>query len=343
MRRLPGPARVGALSVVTQLLPRLATTEFWAGRWPSAAANAKEGLQLSREIGQHDLVAQQLAILALIAAVRGSEDECRSLAAESRELASARGLGIVAEIAHWALALLELGLGRPDEALRRCREISTTLVVFWGALDRIEAAIRTDERETALVYLAVFEQWAESSGAAWTRAVVLHCRALLSEDESEAGRLFLEALDAHAGAGRPFELARSELAFGEFLRRARRRVEAREHLRAALDGFEGLGATLWAEKARVELRASGQTARKRDPSTRAELTEQELQIAGFVAEGLTNREVAAQLFLSPRTIDFHLRNVYRKLGISSRTALARLDLDSENVSAAGPAIPPVRT
>jgi DNA-binding CsgD family transcriptional regulator len=336
----------GAFSIVAQILPRLAIAELWAGRWPSAAANAREGLQLAREIGQHDLAAQQLVMLALLAAARGSEDECRSLAAESRELASARGLGIVAEIAQWALALLELGLGRAEEALRRCREISTTMVVFWGALDRIEAAIRAGEREAATSFLEAFEPWAESSGVAWPRAVVLHCRALLSEDDSEAGRLFVAALDAHAGAGRPFEHARTELAYGELLRRARHRVEARKHLHAALDGFEGLGATLWAERARVELRASGQTARKRDPSTRAELTEQELQIARFVAEGLTNREVAAQLFLSPRTIDFHLRNVYRKLEISSRTALARLDLDSENVSArhvASPAIPSART
>jgi DNA-binding CsgD family transcriptional regulator len=323
----------GALSIVTQILPRLATAEVWAGRWPSAAANAREGIQLAREMGQHDVVAQQLVMLGLIAALRGAEDECRSLAAESRELASARGLGIVAEIAHWTLALLELGLGRGEEALRRCREISTTMVVFWGALDRIEAAIRAGERETARAWLDVFEAWAESSAAPWARAVVLHCRALLSKDENEAERLFLAALDAHAEAARPFEHARSELAYGEFLRRARRRVEAREHLRAALDGFEMLGATLWAERARVELRASGQAARKRDPSTRDELTAQELQIARFVAEGLTNREVAALLFLSPRTIDFHLRNVFRKLGISSRTALARLDLDSENLGA----------
>jgi DNA-binding CsgD family transcriptional regulator len=335
----------GALSIVAQILPRLAIAELWAGRWPSAAANAKEGLQLARGIGQHDLAAQHIVLLALLAAARGSEDECRSLAAESRELASARGLGIVAEIAQWALALLELGLGRPEEALRRCREISTTLVVFWAALDRIEAAIRAGERETARRYLAVFEPWAESSDVAWPLAVVLHCKALLSEDEIEAGRLFVTALEVHAEAARPFERARSELAYGEFLRRARHRVEARKHLQAALDGFEGLGAMLWAEKARVELRASGQTARKRDPSTRGELTEQELQIARFVAEGLTNREVAAQLFLSPRTIDFHLRNVFKKLGISSRTALARLDLDSETVSArdiAGPAVPSMR-
>jgi DNA-binding NarL/FixJ family response regulator len=335
----------GALSIVTQILPRLATAEIWAGRWPSAAANAREGIRLAREIGQHHGVAQQLVLLGFIAALRGSEDECRSLAAESRELASARGLGIVADLAHWALALLELGLGRADEALRRCREISTTPVVFWGGLDRIEAAIRAGERETARAWLDVFEAWAESSAAAWARAVALHCRALLSEDESEAERLFVAAMDAHAEAARPFERARTELAYGEFLRRTRRRVEAREHLRAALDGFEGLGAALWEERARVELRASGQTARKRDPSTRAELTAQELQIARFVAEGLTNRDVAAQLFLSPRTIDFHLRNVFTKLGISSRTALARLDLDSENLGAAhvaSLATPPAR-
>ena len=157
--------------------------------------------------------------------------------------------------------------------------------------------------------------------------MVLHCQALLSDKEGDAESLFLAALNAHAEAGRPFERARSELAYGEFLRRARRRVDARPHLRAALDGFDSLGATMWAERARVELRATGQTARKRDASTRDELTPQELQIARFVAEGLSNRDVAAQLFLSPRTIDFHLRNVYKKLDISSRTALARLDLD----------------
>jgi DNA-binding CsgD family transcriptional regulator/predicted ATPase len=336
----------GALSILTQILPRLATAEVSAGRWSSAAANAREGIQLAREMGQHDVVAQLLVMLALVAALRGSEDECRSLAAESRELASARGLGIVTEIAHWALALLALGLGRGEEAFARCRDISTTMVVFWGALDRIEAAIRAGERETARAWLDGFEPWAENSGAGWARAVILHGEALLSNEENEAERLFLAALDTHAEAGRPFEQCRSELAYGEFLRRAGRRVEARLHLHAALDGFEGLGAALWAERARAELRASGQTARKRDASTVETLTPQELQIARFVAEGHTNREVAAQLFLSPRTIDFHLRNVYRKLGISSRTALARLDLDNENLGARQArnlAIPPART
>jgi DNA-binding CsgD family transcriptional regulator len=318
----------GALTIVTQILPRLVTAELWAGRWPSAAANAREGLQLARQIGQHDLVAQQLVLLALVAAVRGADDECRSLAEESRGLAAARGLVVVAEFEQWALAALELGLGRAEEAFQHSREISRTPVVLWAGLDRIEAAVRMGEGDTARAWLDVFQAWAESGGAPWARAVVMHCRALLSRRESDAEALFLAALELHAEAARPFELARTELAYGEFLRRGRRRVEARRHLRAALHGFETLGAQLWAERARVELRATGQTARKRDPSTRDELTPQELQIARFVAEGRTNRDVAAQLFLSPRTIDFHLRNVYKKLGITSRTALARLELDS---------------
>ena len=315
---------------MTQILPRLATAEIWAGRWASAEANAREGVELARQMGQHDLVAQQLVLLALVAALRGSEDECRALAAESRRLGSAHGLGIVAELEHWALALLDLGLGQADEALRRARRITSTPVVFWAGLDRVDAAFRAGDPETARAWLETFDGWAKNCQAPWARAVVLHCRALLSGEEHEAERLFLAALGAHDEAARPFERARSELAYGEFLRRARRRVEAREHLRAALDGFEALGATPWLERARVELRASGQTARKRDSSTRDELTPQELQIARFVAEGLTNRDVAAQLFLSPRTIDFHLRNVYKKLGISSRTALARLDLDGRS-------------
>jgi DNA-binding CsgD family transcriptional regulator/predicted ATPase len=335
----------GALGRLTQILPILTITEVWAGSWDSASANAREALRLGREVTQEHLVAQALALVALIAAFRGDEDECRTLAAESRELAAARGLGVVAAITQWALVLLELGLGRADEALWHAKDITNRLVSDWSTLDRIEAAVRADERETAHSWLESFEQWADATAAPWARAVALHCRALLCEEESDAERLFVSARDAHEDGARPFERARSELAFGEFLRRSRRRVEARVHLRAALDAFEALGATLWAERARQELRASGQTARKRDPSTRGDLTAQELQIARFVAQGLSNRDVAAQLFLSPRTIDFHLRNVFRKLGISSRTQLARFDLDSagETVSdAQSPAIPPVR-
>ena len=131
-----------------------------------------------------------------------------------------------------------------------------------------------------------------------------------------------------AGSLSPFEQARGELLYGEWLRRERRRGDARAHLRAAAELFGGLGATPWERRAEAELRATGETARKRDPTTLDDLTPQELQIAALVAEGLTNREIAAQLFLSPRTIDYHLRKVFSKLGIASRTELVRDGLPS---------------
>jgi DNA-binding CsgD family transcriptional regulator len=266
--------------------------------------------------------------------------------AESREEALARGLVHVADLGRWALAMLDLAVGSAEEALAHLREMSAPLAVLWAALDRIEAAVRAGEPDTARSWLDRFERWATSTGAPWALGVASHGRALVADDAEEAERLFEAALRAHRRAARPLERARAELAFGEFLRRGRRRVEARDHLRAALDGFETLGATPWAERARVELRASGQTARRRDPSTTGRLTAQELQIARFVGQGLTNRDVAAQLFLSRRTIDFHLRNVFRKLGIATRTELARLDLDSVTEGAPGagdPATSPART
>ena len=131
----------------------------------------------------------------------------------------------------------------------------------------------------------------------------------------------------HAETTRPFDLGRIRLLYGQHLRRAGRRLDARTQLRSAVEAFEGLDAVVWAERARTELRASGETARKRDPSTLLQLTPQELQVARMVAEGMSNKDVAGQLFLSPRTIDAHLRNVFSKLGVTSRTQLARLPLD----------------
>jgi DNA-binding NarL/FixJ family response regulator len=128
----------------------------------------------------------------------------------------------------------------------------------------------------------------------------------------------------HERAGRTVDRARTSLAYGEFLRRSRRRVDARGHLRAALEVFDEVGAEPWAERARQELRASGETARKRDVSTTEELTPQELQTARLVAQGLSNREVAERLFVSPRTVEYHLSNAYQKLGLRSRGELAQL-------------------
>src|SRR3954453_4271533 len=159
------------------------------------------------------------------------------------------------------------------------------------------------------------------------RAASNGSRKRLATEGAVAVERFEEALDHHGRAHRPFERARTELACGEALRRLRRRIDARPHLEAALDAFDRLGAAPWVERAGAELRASGRTARRRDPSTLLQLTPQELQVARFVAGGLPTREVAAQLFLSPRTVEFHLHNVFTKLRISSRTELAALRVE----------------
>jgi DNA-binding CsgD family transcriptional regulator len=164
------------------------------------------------------------------------------------------------------------------------------------------------------------------AGAAWAQAAVEHGHGLLTNGPA-AEVHFERALAAHGRSLRTPDRARTELVFGEFLRRSRRRVDARPHLRAALEVFEDLGAEPDAEHARQELRASGETARRREAAEVPALTPSERQVAGLVREGLSNRDIAARLFLSPRTIDFHLRNVFAKLGVSSRTELAVLPLD----------------
>ena len=325
-RRVAARAREnGMVTVLAQSLPWVALGDLWSGHWLSAAATLAEGVELAQGVGQHQIAAHLVAIEALLAAHRGDEDLCRERAADALEQASARRLVHVACCATWALEVLELGLGRPEAALAHAHALRGATGVDWDALDRIEAAVRAGETDAAREWLAAFEPWAAASAAPWGEAVILHCRALLAADASDAERLFVAALEAHDRAGRPFERARTELAFGELLRRDRRRTDARRHLRAAAERFEALGAQLWAQRAHTELRATGQTARKRDPSTLDQLTAQEVQIAQLVAEGHTNRDVAGRLFLSPRTIDFHLRNVFRKLEITSRTELARMD------------------
>jgi DNA-binding CsgD family transcriptional regulator len=195
-----------------------------------------------------------------------------------------------------------------------------------AALDRLETAVRAGRADVARTWLKELEDFAAGTGAPAAVAVVEHGRALLAEGDDAEGH-FRRALEAHACSLRLPDRARTHLAFGEYLRRARRRVDAREHLRTALALFEDLGATPWAERAATELRASGETARRRDVSTATELTAQERQVAALVRQGLSNRDAAARLFVSPRTVDFHLRNVFSKLGVTSRAELTALPLD----------------
>jgi ATP/maltotriose-dependent transcriptional regulator MalT len=322
----------GELVLLPYLLESLAVAEVAAGRYAAATASASEGLRLARETGQESSVCRNLSTLALLAAMQGHEDACRSYAAEALEHAVPRGLRLQAASATWALALLDLASSRPAEALARLETLTAgsetghPVVALLSVPDLVEAAVRANQTERGQTALAGFEQWATHTAPPWALALVPRCRGLLSAGAA-ADRHFTEALRLHGPSSRPFDRARTQLLYGEALRRARRRVDAREHLRAAFTTFEQLGASPWAERARTELRVSGETARRRDPSTLDQLTPQELQIVRFVGQGATNRDVAAQLFLSPRTIDYHLRQIFTKLGISSRAELIRLRVD----------------
>jgi DNA-binding CsgD family transcriptional regulator len=254
-------------------------------------------------------------------------------------ISNANGLRLRASTAVLALALVDLARARWADALEKLDSLlggeARAMDPFVGFVlpDKIEAAIRASRLEEAASALPLFEAWIGYSGAPSARSRLAACRALLASGD-EATQFFEAALELSADV-RPFDLARIRLLYGEHLRRERRRTDARLQLRAALEGFERLRAAPWADRARSELRASGETARKRDPSTTDQLTPQELQVARLVAEGLSNKEVAAQLFLSPRTIDSHLRNVFAKLGITSRTQLARFSLGEEGSAVGG--------
>jgi DNA-binding CsgD family transcriptional regulator len=334
-RRAAALARkTGAVGVLTAALGICASQLFLAQQFDEASLAATESLQLARELRADNLVPLPLGVLAGVAAIRGKDEEARRQAEETLELAGAHGLVLRAGAAMRALALIDLGRGRWSDAVERLDALAeavpgngVALVAAMAGPDRIEAAVRGGRSEQAREALSTFEKWAVHASAAWVRPRLASCRALLA-DGDEATEHFEEALRLATDA-RPFDLPRIQLLFGEHLRRERRRTDSRVQLRAALEGFERLHAEPWAERTRTELRASGETARRRDPSPVDELTPQELQIARFVSEGLTNKEVAAQLFLSPRTIDYHLRNVYGKLGIKSRTQLARLPLGEQ--------------
>jgi DNA-binding CsgD family transcriptional regulator len=319
----------GAIGLVLFALPRLALADLCAGQLSTATANATEALQLARSTGQQPLTVMPLAELALHAAIRG-EDSYADLLADLDQVMSTGPTGILGELVHdtrqWAQGWHDLQAGQPASAVHNLEQMATPPLIRLAAYERLEAAVRAGRPDLAQDWLAELERFADAVDSPRGHAVVCYGRALLAT-AAAAEEHYRAALTHQKAARRPLEAARTHLAYGEFLRRARRRVDAREQLRAALTIFEDVRAAPLAERARTELRASGETARRRDDSTVTNLTAQERQVARHVAQGLSTRDVAAQLFLSPRTIDFHLRNVFAKTGISSRTELARLDLN----------------
>ncbi len=342
-RALEAARRKSAVGTLPFVLIHVAIDQAATDRWAEAQAGFHEAIGLAREIGQHIDLAFGLAFLARLDARQGRSQQCGAHAAEALRLSRELGLGACEVWAIAALGDLELGLSRPDAALAHYEQQLAVLRAR-GIADAdpsplpelTEIYLRLGRAEEAAKAAAEFERDANAKAQPWALARAARCRGLLA-GEGEADVHFETALGLHGQTADAFETARTHLAYGARLRRDRQRVRARAQLRAAVDIFDRLGAGPWAETARAELAATGETARRRDVSTLSDLTPQELQIALSLAEGRTTRETAAILFLSPKTVEYHLRNVYRKLGIGSRgelkAAMARLP-DPDNSSSA---------
>jgi DNA-binding CsgD family transcriptional regulator len=319
----------GLVSVLPQALAAQSTELIGHSRFDLGYSAAEEGRRLALDIGQPWTAGWNVANLATVEALRGQEDEVRGHLEMLQELVAASGASF-SILGERVLGLLDLTLGRPAEALEHLRGYAAATA---GVLmtphrvlqlpDVVEAAVRAHQLDEAADHLERFQEWVERFPTPARLSLLARCHGLAAESDAEPH--FVRSTEL-AKTLSPFERARTELLYGEWLRRQRRRSDARPHLRTALEQFQQLALSPWEERARTELRASGETARRRDPSTRERLTPQELQIAHLVSEGMTNREIGAQLFLSPRTIDYHLRKVFAKLQIASRADLVRLGI-----------------
>jgi DNA-binding CsgD family transcriptional regulator len=323
--------RLSAPGLLPLPLAQRAELALRTGDWTQAYASSSEAVRLAQDTGQTVILSYAGACLAWTLAGLGREAECRAVAKAALDAAAEVGSESALTRVEAALGLLELGAGRAADAARHLRHAHAlaqahgigepTVVPF--VADLVEALLRAGRAEEAEEVLGQLEDRARDSPRLWTRAVAARTRGLLAPEGAYEAH-FNVALGFHDRLPARFERARTNLAYGERLRRSGLRVRGREQLRAALEEFEGLGAAAWAARARAELRATGEVGTPRRADGIQQLTPQELQVALAVAGGLTNREVAAALFLSPKTIEFHLGKVYWKLEIRSRTQLVRL-------------------
>jgi DNA-binding CsgD family transcriptional regulator len=313
---------VGALDQLPILLNIRAVAAAWSGDLAAAASLIAEA-DAAREATGARLVAYAAMVLA---AFRGSQAEAIPLIEATLEQAAAAGQGAAVTWAHWVAAVLHNGLGRYAGALAAARQAAGHRLVhisMWALPELVEAAVRTGNTGLAGEALDQLSDWTQAGGTDWGLGVEARCRALLSDGEA-ADCLYQEAIDRLGRTGMRPELARAHLLYGEWLRRQRRSVDAREQLRPAGQLLEAIGMEAFADRARRELLAAGGTARRRAVSARVELTTQESQIARLAAYGLSNQEIGVRLFLSPRTVQYHLGKVFAKLDITSRTQLSHV-------------------
>jgi DNA-binding CsgD family transcriptional regulator len=320
--------QAGAGMVVIYALQRLAFAQLPSGSWMAVRSSADEAQTLARGVGQPSLRAAPLAALTLVDALTGAgdfDDHVREL----EDVTARFPLGIMTDPVHdvsrWAKGVRAAAEGDAPAALHHLSGMRVPALYRMATVDRLDAAVRAGHSAQATAWADELAPFANATGHPWALGAVDLGKALTAASPADATSAFDAAVGHYQRAGRPLDLARTQLAYGEFLRRANRRVDARTHLRSALGTFTDLGAKPLLERATQELRASGETARKRDPSTLLDLTPMERKVAELVGAGLSNKDVASQCWVSPRTVAFHLRNVFTKLGISSRTELAQLD------------------
>ena len=318
----------GALAVLPVALRLGAGIQLLAGEFAAAASIAAEAEAVARATGNPAGPYSRL----MLAAWRGQEAETGQLIAATTPQMVARGEGRWLTAAHWATAVLSNGLCRYDEALAAAEQGSEYPdelgLAVWPAVELIEAAARTGQPERGIGALSRLAEAARAAGTDWALGIEARSRALLSDGES-ADRLYREAIERLGRTRVRVELARAHLLYGEWLRRESRRVDAREQLRTAHQMLTAMGIEGFAERARRELLSTGETVRKYTAETAGELTAQEAQIARLAGDGHTNPEIGVQLFISARTVEWHLRKVFTKLGVSSRKELRRMLPDLE--------------
>ena len=312
----------GLLAALPEILELQSVLEVRAT--PAAAEmHASEGLRIAEETGQSASAALHLITLATVAAWRGDQELVRARTRQVFDLAGTLGVQFWSDKATAALALLDLTLGRAGETVDRLEGLSGSGfhrgVPISTAADLVEAAIRIGQPARARPALRMLQEWASAVQTPIASALYARAQALAGDDSPPMA--FERAVAYHALSGPSLEGARTELLYGEYLRRDRRPADARPHLRRAVEVFDRCRADPWAERARTELRASGEAPLRRTSGPAVDLTPQERQIAELAADGTPTKVIAGQLFLSPRTVDYHLRKVFTKLDITARAQL----------------------
>jgi DNA-binding CsgD family transcriptional regulator len=321
-RQLQLARDAGSLSVLPLAATYRAGVHVHAGEFAAAAALVEEADAITEATGNAPLGYTSL----VLAAWRGQEAQALGLIEASREDATERGEGRAIALAEYATAVLYNGLGRYEAALvaaQRACEHDDLGLLGWALIELVEAAARSREPELAADALERLSERTGLSGTDWALGIEARSRALLEEGQG-AEDLYLEATERLGRCRIKVHVARARLLYGEWLRRQNRRIDARENLRAAHELFSTMGAEAFAERAARELLATGEKARKRTADTRDQLTAQETQIAELARDGHSNPEIGAQLFISPRTVEYHLHKVFTKLEISSRNELQRV-------------------